>query len=82
MSVVRTVARQPASGLGFTVPATLDLASLPSWLKDWRVLAGIAAAVVILLAMMAKGGKKQRRKQLMAARLKYAEEAARIRRKA
>lgn len=67
-----------APTLGFTLP---DISGIPEWLKDWRVLAGIAAAIVLLVAVAGgKAARKGRRKKMMLARLKYAEDIARIKR--
>lgn len=64
--------------LGFTWP---DISGIPEWLKDWRVLAGIAAAIVLLVAATAgKATRKKRRKKMLLARLRYAEDIARIKR--
>jgi len=67
--------------LGFTVPGLPTGLTLPDWLKDWRVWAAVAVVVVVLMGLMGgKAARKRRRKRLMAARLKYAEEVAKIRR--
>lgn len=77
----RALQTRPGS-LGFTIQDLPGVSALPAWLKDWRVLAAIAAVVVILLGLVGKGTKKRRRTKLLGARLKYAEEVAKIRRTA
>lgn len=81
--LVRTAHRTPqtrSGSLGFTIPGVPGLPALPDWLKDWRVWAAIAAVVVVLLGLLGKGGKKRRRTKLLAARLRYSEEVAKIKR--
>lgn len=68
------------SGLGQLQPPSW----LPEPLRDWKIIAA-AVAVILLLAVLggagAKRARRKRRAELIKARLRYAEEAARIRRK-
>lgn len=69
----------PPPTLGLALPNRPDV-RLPDWLKDWRVLAGIGAAAVLALLLAGKHARKARRRQLLAARLRYSEDIARIKR--
>lgn len=71
--------RSSSPTLGYTLAQLPDV-RLPDWLKDWRLLGGIGAALAIALVFGTKTAKRKRRRKLLAARLKYAEEVARIKR--
>lgn len=53
----------------------LGALELPAMLKDWRVLAALAA-VALLLMYMRRGSQKNKRKKLIMARLQYQERRA------
>ncbi|MCC7497323.1 MAG: hypothetical protein IT160_07085 [Bryobacterales bacterium] len=65
-------APRPLSGLGLSLPS-IDF-------KDPKILAIAAVVVILLVTVLGKKASQSRRRKLMLARLRWAEESARIRR--